>query len=244
MKIRRTRKERRKDKIKKRLRIAILVILFCIVNYVFLGFYKENKIQLLEENEISLKETIKTEESSTITVPMEAIPDTYLNFEVLAKLEVPKINLETYILKHYTLEGMKVCASKFWGPEPNEIGNFCIAGHNYEQENMFHHLIDLEIGDDLYLTDNKNGKYAYTIYNIYRVKPQNTAPIGQKTDEKRIVTLITCVNYSQNRLIVQAVEKRGGNRIDEMYKIFFNYNRHFYSNNYYILCSRTKRRGR
>lgn len=215
MEIRRTRKERRKDKIRKRIRIAILVILFCIISYVCFGAYKESKINLLGENEISLEEATETEKSSIITVPMETIPDTYLNFDVLAKLEVPKINLETNVLKEYTLEGMKVCASKFWGPQPNEVGNFCIAGHNYEQENMFNHLINLEIGDDLYLTDNKNGKYAYTIYNIYRVKPQNTAPIGQDTNGKRIVTLITCVNYSQNRLIIQAIEKSEGIKLEK-----------------------------
>ena len=83
---------------------------------------------------------------------------------------------------------MKVCSSKFFGPEPNEIGNFCIAGHNYEQENMFNHLIDLEKGDELYLSDNKNGKITYSIYDIYRVKPQNTAPVRQETNGNKIVT--------------------------------------------------------
>lgn len=71
---------------------------------------------------------------------------------------------------------------------------------------MFNHLIDLKIGDELFLTDNKNGKYVYTIDNIYRVKPQNTAPIEQETNGKRRITLITCVNYSRNRLIISASE--------------------------------------
>lgn len=216
MEKRKTRKERREAKVRKKFRIAILGVLFLISIYVGIGVYKENRIKLVDENETQAEEITKVEQTKLVVpIEIEKIPETYLEYEVIAKLEVPKIKLETNVLKDYNLEGMKVCASKFWGPEPNEIGNFCIAGHNYEKENMFNHLIDLEIGDELYLTDNKNGKYAYTICNIYKVKPQNTAPINQETNGSRMVTLITCVNYSQNRLIVQAIQKAEGKEINE-----------------------------
>lgn len=212
MSSRREKRIKQKNKIRTIIRIAILGILFCIGISVGVGIYKESKIRLLEENQVKIEKVTQTKEiHSVIPVEIESIPEIYLNFEVIAKLELPKIGLSTYVLKDYNEAGMKVCVSKFWGPEPNEIGNFCIAGHNYEQENMFHHLIDLEIGDELFLTDNKNGKYVYTIDNIYRVKPQNTAPIEQETDGRRVVTLITCVNYSRSRLIIQASEKREGN---------------------------------
>lgn len=204
---RKLRREKKKDKVKSKIRIAILGILFCITFYVGIGIYKENKIKLVEENK-PLVEKVAEEIPIVPVVPVETeiLPKTYMGYEVIAKLEIPKINLETNVLKDYTADGMKVCSSKFFGPEPNRVGNFCIAGHNYDQENMFNHLINLEKGDELYLTDNKNGKLNYTIYDIYRVKPQNTAPIGQETNGNRIVTLITCVNYSRSRLIVQAIE--------------------------------------
>lgn len=205
---RKLRREKKKDSIKAKIRIAILGILFCIAFYVGIGIYKESKVELVEENKV-IVEKVSEELPITEVVPVEieTVPETYMNYEVIAKLEIPKINLETNVLKNYTTDGMKVCSSKFFGPEPNEVGNFCIAGHNYDQENMFNHLINLEKGDELFLTDNKNGKIAYTIYDIYRVKPQNTAPIGQETNGNKIVTLITCVNYSRSRLIVQAIEK-------------------------------------
>ena len=203
------RRKKKKDKIKSKIRIAILGILFCIIIYVGFGIYKENKIKLVEGNKPVVE---KVEEEiplvPLIPVEIEILPKTYMDYEVIAKLEIPKINLETNVLKDYTTDGMKVCSSKFFGPEPNEVGNFCIAGHNYDQENMFNHLINLEKGDELYLTDNKNGKVIYSIYDIYRVKPQNTAPIGQETNGNKIVTLITCVNYSRSRLIVQAIANK------------------------------------
>ena len=161
-----------KDKIKSKLRITILGIIVCIVIYAGFGFYEEKQIELVEEeNPQIIIENVSKEVQINSLIPVkieeELVPETYLDYAVIAKLEIPKINLVTNVLKNYTTEGMKVCSSKFFGPEPNEIGNFCIAGHNTKRENMFNHLIDLEKGDELYLTDNNNGKIGYTIYNIY-----------------------------------------------------------------------------
>ena len=196
---RKQRREKKKDRIRDKLRIAIVL-------YISFGFYRESKIKLVEGNQPIIPKLVdEIEITPAIRTKVEMVPQTYLDYEVIAKLEIPKIKLKTNVLKNYTEQGMKVCSSKFFGPEPNEIGNFCIAGHNYDKENMFNHLIKLEKGDELYLTDNKNGKITYSIYDIYRVKPQNTAPIGQETNGNKIVTLITCVNYSRSRLIVQAI---------------------------------------
>lgn len=196
----------RKGKIKNLIKSIFILIIFSTITYISVGIYKESKIKLKEKS----KNKIQVEEANETTEEVREkvnIPNTYLDYEVTAKLVIPKIELETYILKDYTKERMDVCPTKFWGPEPNEIGNFCITGHNYKKDNMFYNLIDLEIGDEFYLLDNKNGKYTYTIYDIYKVKPQNTDSLEQDTGGKRIVTLITCVNYSDTRLIIQAVEK-------------------------------------
>lgn len=199
------RRIRRKNKIRKIIRIIILLIIVYILFRISYGFYKENKIRLVEGRYESKLEKNVEKTTKTIT-KKEYIPEDYLGFKVAARLIIPTIELETNILEEYTEEGMDICASKFWGPEPNEIGNFCIVGHNYNKENMFSNLINLNIGDEIYLIDNKNGKITYTIFDIYKVKPQNTFPLDQNTAGKRIITLITCVNYSNNRLIVQAVE--------------------------------------
>ena len=191
-----------------KIRLIIIIIISFITFYIVYGVYKENKIRLVEESNENNIQIPKVSEIKLITKKEDVnIENTYLGFDVTAKLIIPKINLETCILSNYSEDGLKVCASKFWGPNPNEVGNFCIAGHNYEKENMFNKLIDLNIGDELYLLDNKNGKVVYKIYDMYKVKPNNTNPISQKTEGKREVTLITCVNYSKNRLIVKAKEE-------------------------------------
>lgn len=209
---RKQRRQNKKVKIKKAIRTIILALLILITIYLILGFYKESKVRLKESEYTAEKAEItnKTEEEKEIKkVKIDYdIPKKYLGYEVSSILEIPKIKLKSNVLEEYTKQGLEVCLSKYFGPKPNEIGNYCIAGHNYNKENMFNHLIDLEIGDKIYLTDEETGKCEYEIYDIYRVKPQNTKPLSQATENKREITLITCVNYSRNRLIIKAVENK------------------------------------
>lgn len=196
-----------KKTIIKIVKFLIILIIVSIFIYILIGIYKENKIKIKEESrsKTEIDKTLNEEEEETIE--KINIPDTYSGFKVAAKLIIPKIDLETYVLDKYTTERMDLCPTKFWGSDPNEIGNFCITGHNYKKENMFYNLIDLSVGDEFYLLDNKNGKFTYTIYDIYKVKPENTNCLNQNTNGKREVTLITCVNYSNTRLIIKATQK-------------------------------------
>ena len=202
-------RKKEKRQIRNKFKSIIIIFIIYIIFNVAYGIYNESQIKLLEESSISEKQQI-SEKSNTIIKEEKKekvnIQKTYKNYEVCAQLIIPKIELKTYILSEYTKEKMDVAPTKFWGSNPNEIGNFCVTGHNYKKENMFSELINLKIGDEIYLLDNKNGKYVYKIYDIYKVKPNNITPLEQDTAGKRIITLITCVNYSNNRLIVQAVE--------------------------------------
>ena len=199
------RRKKEKENIKKKVRILLLFCIFSILLYMAYGFWQEKKIKLVQETKVNTITVEKIEEVENQIVT-EKIAESYMGFPVAAKLIIPKIDVETYVLADFTEEGLEKCVSKFWGPEPNEVGNFCIAGHNYLKPNMFKGLKRLEIGNEFYLIDNKNGKIAYTIYDIYQVDENNMVPIDQETNGKRIVTLITCVNYTDHRLIVQARE--------------------------------------
>lgn len=158
----------------------------------------ENEIKIVSVDEI--KNVNATKESSY------TLDENYLGFEVIAKLEIPKIELDTYVLKEYSKEAMDLCVTKLWGPNPNEIGNFCIIGHNYKKKNMFSKLINLEIGDNIFLQDKNNKTKEYIVYDIYKVEYDNIEPLNEETLGKREVTLITCVNYTNNRLVIKARE--------------------------------------
>lgn len=140
--------------------------------------------------------------------PKEEIPKQYKGYAVAAKLEIPEIKLETYILKQYSKNALNVSVTKFWGADPNEKGNFCIAGHNFQNKNMFHNLRKLKIGNRLTISDTSIGKVEYEIYDIYMVEPEDVSCLSQETNGKREVTLITCTTDSEKRIIVKAKEIR------------------------------------
>ena len=218
------RREKKRNKIKRYLCMGITFLLLVIISYVVYGVYQESKIRLaqeeyetkkisLEEEQEKLEQAQKVEQERQEELEKQArkegvnVPEKYRGYEVDAYLEISKLDLKTEVLKKYTKQGMEVCVSKYWGPNPNEVGNYCIAGHNYITSKMFARLSSLKVGDTINLSDNENGKYTYIIYDIYKVKPENVTPLSQETNGKREITLITCSNYSKNRLIIKAVEE-------------------------------------
>ena len=136
----------------------------------------------------------------------ESILTTYKGYPVIAKLEIPKIDLETYVISEYSNQALGVSVTKFYGGNPNEVGNFCIAGHNYITKNMFHDLKNLSIGDTFTLIDTNHHEGFYKIYSVETVEPDETQCLSQKTDGRIEVTLITCTTDSSKRIIVKAVK--------------------------------------
>ena len=188
--------------IRKILKLLIILLIFIIIGKMSYGIYKEMMLSdgpnsITYNNEIEENKEIKKNE-------IEKVVASYKGYIVSAKLTIPKINLETYVFQDYDEDAMWICPTKYFGPEPNEVGNYCIAAHNYDKENMFNHIIELTDGDKIYLADNKNGKVEYEVYDIYKVKPTDNTPLEQDTNGQVEITLITCSDYSSKRIIVKA----------------------------------------
>lgn len=193
--------------------IFLVCITIIIIVWLIIEVYKDNNIKDEKfENpyitqSIILTENILTEETNEVKqYPKVQIQEQYKGYMVCAKLEIPKIELETYILKKYSVEALNISVTKFWGVNPNEIGNFCIAGHNFPNRNMFHNLKNLEVEDRFFISDNNIGKIEYEIFDIYKVNPNDVRCLSQETGGKREVTLITCTNDSKERIIVKGKE--------------------------------------
>lgn len=161
--------------------------------------------QIQERNRNQTKENDITEETEKI-YPKEKVISEYRGYDVLAKLEISNINLETYILKTYSTSALNISVTKFWGANPNTIGNFCVAGHNFKNKNMFRNLKNLNIGNHFFITDNTVGKVEYEIFDIYKVVPEDVSCLSQDTGGEKEVTLITCTNDSAKRIIIKARE--------------------------------------
>lgn len=184
--------------------ILSMLIWFGIEDYKEKRLNNENyKVQNVSTNVDETYEKLENEKQ----YEKEEVETNYKGYNVIAKLEIPKIDLQTYILEKFSNETLNISVVKFWGTNPNTAGNFCIAGHNFRNNNMFHDLKDLNDGDNFFIINNEIGKVEYEIYKIYKVLPEDVSCLSQETNGKKEVTLITCTNDSKERIIVKAREK-------------------------------------
>ena len=156
--------------------------------------------------------TIEEPRPTTSTVnktKVETTNDGY-NYSTIASINIPKINVNYPILDGKTDSAeetealLKISPTKFWGPDPNEVGNFCIVGHNYRNTKFFSKVPTLENGDIIEITDSSGRTIQYSVYNKYEVVPEDLSCTSQLTDGKKEITLITCTNDSKLRVIVKA----------------------------------------
>ena len=133
-------------------------------------------------------------------------------YKIIAKIEIPKINVTYSILQgetgsaEETEELLKISPLKFHGCEPNEVGNFCVVGHNYRNTKFFSKVPTLVVGDKVNLTDLTNRTITYEVYDMHTVDPNNTSDTTQLTGGKKELTIITCTNDSKQRVIVRCRE--------------------------------------
>lgn len=195
-------KQRRKSQIS--IYILILGLLVCFIGY--FGKITSNVTNMQKVNNRYITQNSLANLTISETVQSSDIVDKYKGQDVIGMLEIPKINLNTYILSKCTDKTLGISVTKFWGAEPNEIGNLCIAGHNYNANNMFYNLRKLKVGDILTITDIKSQKVEYKVYHMLKVNPDDVTCLSQETGEKKELTLITCTLDSKLRLIVKARE--------------------------------------
>ena len=208
-----------KNKFKKYIiNILLIGIIASIVTWIIIEKYQENQIetdkyniQIISAKQGNNAQTNQKKANENLTKEVEKyskenIQETYKGYGVCAKLEIPEIKLETYVLSKYSKDVLEISVTKFWGVNPNQEGNFCVAGHNYINNNMFKNLKKVKIGDRLFISDNEIGKVEYEVFKIDTVLPDDVSCLDATFENVKEVTLITCTNDSQKRVIVKAKE--------------------------------------
>ena len=182
--------------------ILILLIIGVIITVTLIVIkYGRNQI-----NEKEIASTLDDMHLKFEAITDNPIEEYYKGYKVEGIIEIPSINIKYPILDKTNDETMKISITKFWGPEINQIGNYTVAGHNNKDGTMFGKTKRLEIGDFIELTDMNNHLIKYKIFNIYSVDPDDVSIVESVEDNTREVTLITCTNGHNNRLIIKARE--------------------------------------
>ena len=172
----------------------------------------EKIVVILEDPDSSTVIDPNNLDNSKLTAPMGGKVETLVTesgdkYYRLAIIRIPKIDLEYGIVDHWSNELLKMSPCKFHGCDPNEVGNFCIVGHNYRNDKFFSHVPELVNGDIIEIEDNYRRKVNYEVYDKHVVTENDTRDTTQITHGKREITLITCTDDSKNRVIVRAREK-------------------------------------
>ena len=198
----------------KKFLLILLIILIIFCSYLLIKIIqrqnnplnREVKIEKTSQNQtINTNDVASEEQAKEDKVKKEpTILTEYEGYSAIAKLKIPIIDLETYVLSDFSEEALQISVTKFYGGNPNEPGNFCISGHNYVLKNMFHDLKNLNIDDEIYLTDALYRKVKYKIYDIFTVYQKQTTVLSQETNGKTELTLITCTSDSKKRIIIKA----------------------------------------
>ena len=231
--------EMKRKKLIYKIELFLSVFLICLLfSYYIYAEYDRNKSEevskeILAEIKYQVDDTIKKEDNDRIVVVLEVPGMTTTEEESKPVQNNTKIDTKTYTSKdgvEYTTEGilkiskinieypilsatspdlLYVSINKYWGPNPNEIGNYCIVGHYYENGKMFGKLHKLKNGDTAELTDLSGKTVTYEVYDKYVVEPTDTSCTSQLTArnmQKRELTLITCTNGGKQRLVVKLRE--------------------------------------
>ncbi len=199
--------------------IGISVII--IITFFFLWRYHSQKQELHYEyqdnTETATVSEPETEDDIVVVdisepkyndeiVDVNDMPYKVNGYDVVGKIVIDKVNITSYILSETSDDSLKYGVTKFWGPEINTVGNYCITGHNYKK--VFGPLYNLKVGDTFYLVGRDGRKVTYEITEILpSVKANDMSHIEQNTDDKRKVTLITCTLSGTTRYLVKAEEK-------------------------------------
>lgn len=183
--------------------LILLVFFILVILSIFIFFYilkqKEQKSYSFSKQLDEKYQTLSLySTNNTIT------KSTSSSSHIIGKITIEKINLNYSILSTCSEELLKLSPCRLCGPEPNEIGNLCIAGHNYDNGKFFSNINKLNIGDKIKIYDLNNNFLEYSIYDEFEVEINNTSVLNQNTNGKKELTLITCNNKKKNRFILKA----------------------------------------
>ena len=215
--------------------LTVILVIAIIATVILAGFwiydtYSKNKVdkdaeEAIEQfnNQIKQNQETNTVEEpeeepndNTVQEPAETKPSTnnnsgnynkYKNFTILGQIEIPKTKVNYPVLQEVTPKALNVAVAKLYGPGLNEIGNTVLIGHNNRNGLFFANNKKLNMGDLIYITDLNGNRIKYVIYNKYETTEMDTDYMTRDTNGKREISLSTCTDNGEKRLIIWAKEE-------------------------------------
>lgn len=174
--------------------IAIFIIVSLFTYYKFSLNKKENLSHSLKSNYSISQLYAKNSNNSSISNP---------SF-IIGMIEIPSLSVSYPIFSYLDDELLKISPCKFLGEMPPASSNLCIAGHNYDNNKFFSNINLLKNGDEILIYNQIGEKFVYSVFNRYEVNDNDLSPIKEDYQGGHELTLITCNNLNQRRIVVKA----------------------------------------
>ena len=219
--------------------IPLLIIIIAIIVFVnvsnsnstVIASSNESIAETNSQNDLETEEIVETEEEILPTPTNEVVEEivepttnnetnnntpktaTYTvdgeEYTVVGTLNIPSLNIEYPILSETSTKLLKVSLTKYWGANPNEVGNMVVVGHNYKNNKFFSNLSKIQHGEIVKIRDLSGKTLDYKVYDTYVIDPYDNSCTSQLTDGKTEITLITChyengSNHATKRFVVKA----------------------------------------
>ncbi len=145
--------------------------------------------------------TTNLNQSNTVEDTGEADPF------VIGVIKIDKIKIDYPILSSTSDELLTVAPCRFAGPMPNEVGNLCIAGHNYIDNTFFAKITNLDKDDEISIFDLNSQMVNYYVTEKFEIENNDFSCTTQETNGEKWLTLMTCNSIKGTRIIVRAIAK-------------------------------------
>lgn len=151
---------------------------------------------------------------TTTVAPSEATPPTetrepiaIVEGDPVAIIDIPAIGVTKYVVAGVQTADLKKGPGHYPDtPFPGELGNAAIAGHRTTYGEPFRHLDELELGDEIKVTDLFGREFVYRVTGTQIVGPSDSWVVATTDPTRATLTLTTChPEFSaKQRLIVSA----------------------------------------
>ena len=125
----------------------------------------------------------------------------------VAIIDIPALGVTKYVVAGVAAADLKKGPGHYpTTPQPGHLGNVAIAGHRTTYGEPFRRLDDLEVGDDIVVTDVRGREFVYEVTDAFVVNPDDSWVVATTDSTRALLTLTTChPEFSaKQRLIVTA----------------------------------------
>ena len=209
----------KRQKVSTKLKTIAAFFIIEVITLVGIWIYDDNRgekmdaeiKEMLEEYEIAAAAALPNLEESTVEGELEE-PATEVieeqisvaNYDVIGTIKIEKLQIEYPIITQTDETALKITVARIAGSGVNNVGNLVLVGHNMRNGRMFTNIGKLEKGEIIEITDTKLKTMQYKVYDRFLTEESNTDILSQETTGKKIITLITCSNQADKRIVVQA----------------------------------------